>query len=86
MYKAVFSRQAEKSFRKIPKEYQKRIKESIFKLEEDPFCFGTIKLIGYPVAQYRHRVGDYRILFDIWEEKKILMVLDIRRRTSTTYS
>ncbi len=85
MYKAIFGRKAEKSLQKIPEEYQKRIKESILRLETDPLCFGTIKLIGYPVAQYRHRVGDYRILFDIWEEKKILMILDIRRRTSTTY-
>ena len=86
MYKAIFSHKAEKSLQKIPREYQKRIKESILKLEENPFCFGTIKLVGYPVAQYRHRVGDYRILFDLWDQKKILMILDIRRRTSTTYS
>ena len=85
MYKAVFSRKAEKSLKKIPKKDQKKIKESILKLEENPFRFGTVKLVDYPVAQYRHRVGDYRILFDIWEEKKILMILDIKRRTSTTY-
>lgn len=85
MYKAVFSRKAEKSLKKIPRKFQKKIKTSILKLETNPFCFGTIKLVGYPAAPYRHRVSDYRILFDIWEEKKILMVLDIKRRTSTTY-
>jgi mRNA interferase RelE/StbE len=85
MYQAVFSRKAEKSFKKIPKEQQKKIKVAVLKLETNPFCFGTIKLIGYPVARFRHRVGDYRILFDIWEERKILMILDVKRRTSTTY-
>lgn len=85
MYKAVFSRKAEKSLKKIPRKYQRKIKENILKLEENPFRFGTIKLVGYPVVQYRHRVGDYRILFDIWEERRILMILEIRRRTSTTY-
>lgn len=85
MYQAIFASRSKKSFKKIPQEYQRKIKEAILKLEENPFCFGTIKLLGYPVAQYRHRVGDYRILFDIWEEKKILMILDIKRRTSTTY-
>jgi mRNA interferase RelE/StbE len=85
MYQAIFSHKAEKSLKKIPKEFQRKIKEGILKLEENPFCFGTIKLVDYPVAQYRHRVGDYRILFDIWEEKKILMILDIKRRTSTSY-
>jgi len=85
MYQAIFSSKAKKSFKKIPKVFQKKIKEKILELERNPFCFGTIKLVGYPFAEYRHRVGDYRILFDIWEEKKILMILDIKRRTSTTY-
>lgn len=85
MYQAIFGHRAQKSFKKIPQEYQRKIKEAILKLEGNPFAFGTIKLLGYPIAQYRHRVGDYRILFDIWEEKKILMILDIKRRTSTTY-
>jgi len=85
MYQAVFSSRAKKSLRRVPKKFQKKIKEAILALEENPFRFGTIKLSGYPLAEYRHRVGDYRILFDLWEEKKILMILDIKRRTSTTY-
>lgn len=85
MYKAVLSRKAEKSIKKIPHEFQKKIRIAVLKLEKNPFCFGTIKLVGYPIAPYRHRVGDYRILFDIWEEKKVVMILDIKRRTSTTY-
>lgn len=85
MFKAIFSSKAEKSLKKIPREYQKKIKEKILELESNPFCPGTIKLKGFPVAEYRHRVGDYRILFDIEEKKKILLVLDIKRRTSTTY-
>lgn len=85
MYQAVLARRAERSLKKVPRKFQEKIKNGIFKLETNPFRPGTIKLIGYPVAQYRHRVGDYRILFDIWEEKKILMILDIKRRTSTTY-
>lgn len=85
MYGAIFSNRAKKSFKKIPQDFQGKIKETILKLEGNPFSFGTIKLLGYPIAQYRHRVGDYRILFDLWEEKKILMILDIKRRTTTTY-
>jgi len=85
MYQAVLASKAEKSLKKIPKKFQKKIKEAIVNLEKNPFRFGTIKLVGNPIAAYRHRAGDYRILFDIWEEKKILMILDIKRRTSTTY-
>lgn len=85
MYQVIFSSKAQKAFKKIPKNYQRKIKERVLKLEKNPFCHGTVKLVNYPVAAYRHRVGDYRILFDIWEGKETLMILDIRRRTSTTY-
>ncbi|MFH1601578.1 MAG: type II toxin-antitoxin system RelE/ParE family toxin [Candidatus Shapirobacteria bacterium] len=85
MYRALFGRKAQKSLRKIPKRYQIKVKEAVLKLKDNPFCYGTIKLSGYSVAEYRHRVGDYRILFDIWEEKERILILDIKRRTSTTY-
>ncbi len=85
MYQVVFASRAKKSFKKTPQKHQEKIKQAILKFKKNPFCFGTIKLVSYPIASYRHRVGDYRILFDIWEEKKILMILDIKRRTSTTY-
>ena len=85
MYQAIFSNKAIKSFRKIPRDYQLKIKGVILKLEDNPYSPGTIKLTGFPAAEYRKRVGDYRILFDIDETKKILIIADIKRRTSTTY-
>ena len=85
MYTAIFIKRAEKSYKKIPREYQLKIKEIILRLEENPYSSGIIKLLNYPVAQYRKRVGDYRILFDIDDDNKIIVIADIRRRTSTTY-
>jgi mRNA interferase RelE/StbE len=85
MYEVFFGRRAQKSFLKIPRQQQLEIKKAIAKLTGNPFCFGTIKLINYPLAAYRHRVGDYRILFDIEEKRKMVLVLDIKCRTSTTY-
>lgn len=85
MYTAIFTKRAEKSYKKIPREYQIIIKEKILRLEENPYSSGTIKLLNYPVAQFRKRVGDYRILFDIEEDNKIIIIADVRRRTSTTY-
>lgn len=85
MYTALFTKRAEKSFKKIPREYQIKIKVIILRLEENPYLSGTIKLLNYPAAQYRKRVGDYRILFDIEEDNKTIIIADVRRRTSTTY-
>jgi len=51
----------------------------------NPRMAGTVKLEDVQVASYRHRVGNYRILFDIDDENRRLEILDIRRRSERTY-
>jgi mRNA-degrading endonuclease RelE of RelBE toxin-antitoxin system len=36
-------------------------------------------------AAFRRRVGDYRILFDVFRERRHVDVVAIVRRTTTTY-
>lgn len=85
MYQAIFSRRAEKAFLKLPHREAQRIKESIEKLKREPRTHGTIKLESAPVASYRYRIGDNRILFDIDDEAKVIEILDIRKRDERTY-
>ena len=85
MHKAVFSRRAEKAFLDLPKNQAQRVKEAIEKLMEDPRTHGTIKLDNAPVGQYRYRVGDSRILFDIDDKNQVIEILDIRKRNERTY-
>ena len=86
MYKAVFSSKAKKAFLKLDKKLAKQIADAIRKLENNPRMYGTIKLEDAPVAQYRFRVRNHRILFDINDEEKIIEVLDVRKRDEKTYS
>lgn len=86
MYKVTYSPRAAKSLKKIPKLYQINIKNKIERLSSNPRIPGTIKLIDYPVAEFRYRVGNYRILFDVNNEEKIIEILDIRKRDEKTYS
>lgn len=85
MYRAFFSRRAQKAFLKLPTKEAQRIKDTINKLCKELRTPGTIKLTNVPIAQYRHRVGNRRILFDIDDEGEILEVLDIRKRDEKTY-
>lgn len=85
MPQAIFSSRAQRAFGKLSKKEAVRIKEIIKKLEEEPRTRGTIKLTSAPVAQYRYRVGNYRILFDIDDEGKRIAILDIRKRDERTY-
>jgi len=54
-------------------------------LSKNPHIPGTIKLVDYPAAKFRHRVGNWRILFDVDDEEKILEILDIKKRNERTY-
>ena len=48
------------------------IKEGIEDLETFPNISQIKRLKNHPVAEYRLRIGNYRVLFDVsWEEQKI---------------
>ena len=85
MYQAIFSSRAEKVFLDLPTKEAQRVKQAVEKLEQNPRTSGTIKLENAPVASYRYRVGNYRLLFDIDDEAKVIEILDIRKRDERTY-
>jgi len=90
------SERAEKEFRKIlsktsPKE-QGRILKWFDQLAIDPrpagksfkFLKGEVTLFEY-LARYRVREGDWRILYDIDEPRKRVILLALRRRGHHAY-
>ena len=85
MYRPIFSRRAEKAFLDLPTNLARRVQQAIANLSEEPRGHRTIKLDSAPVAQYRYRVGDYRILFDIDDDQHILEIVDIRKQDEQTY-
>ena len=85
VFNVVYSKKAAKYFKRIPKAYQIKLKNKIEELALNPQIPGTIKLVDYPIAKYRHRAGNYRILFDIDTLEKTLEIVDIRRRDEQTY-
>ena len=68
---------AVKDFKKIPEPHKSKIKEKITLLERFPELPNIKKLTNHTPA-YRLRVGDYRILFDVYEDK--IEVAAIRHR------
>lgn len=86
MYQIIFSKKALKSLKKIPLEYQIQIKKKSEKLSLDPFSLDIRKLSSDYNATHRLRVGDYRIFLDIDTTSKTIILVDIDRRTTQTYS
>lgn len=79
-YKIVISSKAQRDFKKLDLQIQKRIATTIISLEKNrtPQQFKPLK--GYEIAQFRLRIGDYRILYDVYDENKTVLILRIGHR------
>lgn len=79
MFDYQFTKSSLKGFKKLPKDIQIRIikKLDFFCLQEDPLHFAE-PLTRSDLGEYRFRIGDYRVSFDV--ENKILVIHDIDNR------
>ncbi|MCK5306739.1 MAG: type II toxin-antitoxin system RelE/ParE family toxin [Candidatus Omnitrophica bacterium] len=41
--------------------------------------------VSYHLAEYRLKIGDYRVLYNVDDKQKIVWILDIRLRAEKTY-
>ena len=72
MYEIVYAASVKLDIKKIDKQYHKKIKEEIEKLRNFPDVSQIKRLRSHPLADFRLRVGNFRILFDVNESKKDL--------------
>jgi mRNA interferase RelE/StbE len=77
-YNLQIKRSAEKELRRLPKADIRRIAQRIERLASDPHPAGCEKLFGD--EGYRIRQGDYRILYRVEEERRIVEVYKIGHR------
>ena len=78
MYEIVYSQQAAKDIKKLPKELQERIISSLERIRIRPYPH-VKKLVGCPY--FRLRVGDYRVIMDIIEGKILIFVIEVDHRS-----
>ena len=80
MYKLIYAKSVKKDIEKIDQRYHKKIKNEIEKLQNFPDVSHIKKLSSYPLADFRLRVGPYRVLFDIDKEHETIHILKIAHR------
>ena len=78
-YIVEFSPHAARQFTKLPTPVQNRIKTHIDALSENPRPPGATKIEGEDNC-FRIRVGTYRIIYDIYDEKLWVLVLRVAHR------
>jgi len=82
MYKVELSLEAEKVFAKSDKNLAKKLVRCFQTMEENPHFHPNIKpLKGNYLGYYRYRVGDYRVIYAIDEQKVLVNVILIAHRS-----
>lgn len=77
------ARRAERSLRRIPSARRDQIMAALEAMQEDPLAGDVVKLKG--TDAFRRRVGDYRVIFTIDFDHAAVGIIDVLRRTTTTY-
>ena len=76
------SNRARKSLKRVPAADQARIMATLV-MQSDPLSGDVVKLASQDA--FRRRVGNYRIIFRIDFKALAIGIIDIQRRTTTTY-
>ena len=79
MYEVYLEHAAERDLKRLAAENFHRIIPSIEALGENPRPAGCRKLSGSK-SDWRIRVGDYRVLYEIDDEEKAVRVMRVRHR------
>ncbi len=67
-----------KDFNSIEKEQRQKIAEKLKELVNDPIKFAR-KLTNPKIGTYRFRVGEYRVVFDIEDNKTVILRIGHRK-------
>ena len=77
-------RDLEKLKGRIRRQDFERLRVAVGSLAEEPRPQGVRKIKGEEKA-YRIRVGNYRVVYEVYDNDKLVLVLQIVRRSETTY-
>lgn len=78
-YRVEFTSAAARQVRKLPRPVRGRVLDAVAQLAEDPRPHGAKKLAGERTA-WRIRVGDYRVIYDVVDERLTVTVVRAAHR------
>ena len=88
MYRVEVSPAADRDLEKLKGRIRmqdfERLRNAVRNLAENPRPQGVRKIRGAEKA-YRVRVGNYRVVYDVYDSDNLVLILQIARRTETTY-
>ena len=77
-------RDLEKLKGRIRRQDFERLRDAVGNLADEPRPQGVRKIKGADKA-YRIRVGSYRVVYEIYDNDSLILILQVARRSETTY-
>jgi mRNA interferase RelE/StbE len=78
-YRLKVTATAERQIDRLPPGIQQRVRRSLLALTSEPRPRGCAKLRG-GVANYRIRVGGYRVLYEVEDASQTVTILKVKHR------
>jgi len=78
-FQIIWSEPAAKKLKKLDRSIAKRIFKKVTQLGEKPLLCDVTKIVGEPYYRLHH-VGDYRVIFDIQNDKLRIIILKAGHR------
>lgn len=78
-YKIEWKNTAYKELQKLPRPIITRVVAAVSELSNEPFPRGVKKLVGSEFS-YRIRIGDYRVVYEVFENRLIIEIVRVRHR------
>lgn len=77
-YRLILVKEVVRIYRRLPRDLRRRMRDALRKIAHDPRLMGSERLKGQ--GFYRHRVGDWRIVYNIQDDVRVVLVLKIGSR------
>jgi len=78
-YKVIVPKPVQKQLDRIPDKICEKILEKIINLKDNPRPHDCLKLKGFD-DEYRIRIGDYRVRYEIIENESLVLLLHCKHR------
>ena len=83
-YRVELAPTAQRELRRLPRQVAARLGGQIESLSTNPRPHGARKVRGQESA-WRIGIGSYRVIFDIDDDHRLVVILKVDRRSETTY-
>ncbi len=78
-YQVIIPRPVQKQLDALPRNVRNRVIKAIVALKDNPRPRGSVKLRGYE-NEYRIRIGDYRIRYEVRDQESLVILLHCKHR------